>query len=156
MATKSTAPKAFGESETDRRISGLADRRVNASTYRFEEWPKAVYRLDKNGAILETRTVGAQEDFEKLGEGWSDETPDVHSSLKTHEQTVLRGDGVNPNLGVQKVEVVNPEDTEAGTLTPAEKDRQDSFDKKRAADQKQAQADRKAADDKAAQARKKK
>lgn len=105
-AKTSTAPKAFGGSDTDRRVSGVADRRVNLSTYVFNEYPKMVFHKDGK----QSRIVQDETQHDALGADWGHDVPEVHKDDETHEAAVLKGDGIPRNQNVQKVEVVNPKD----------------------------------------------
>lgn len=104
--TATKAPKAFGDSDTDRRVSGVGDRRVNTSDYRFREYPKMVFHKDGK----QSRVVTDEATLDALGADWGHDAPEVHKDDETHEAAVLKGDGVPRNQNVQKVEVVNPKD----------------------------------------------
>lgn len=113
MAKKATAPKAFGDSETDRRVSGVADRRLNTSDYKFNEYPKMVFHKDGK----QSRIVQDEAGHEALGADWGADVPEVHATSESHEDAVLKGDGVPRNQNVQRVEVVNPkEDSKAAAF----------------------------------------
>lgn len=106
-ASASGRRQMFGDSDTDRRVSGLADRRVNTSDYRYNEYPKMVYHKDGH----QSRVVTDEAGMDALGGDWGeDNTPEIHQTEASHEAAVLKGDGVPRNLNVAKVEVVNPKD----------------------------------------------
>ena len=109
---KTSGPKMFGDSDTDRRLAGVGDRRVTTSDYRYAEYPKAVYH--DNGS---SRVVKDEAELAALGSGWGADTPDVHGAADTHTAAVLKGDGVPVNQDVQKVQVVNPEAPTAAVLS---------------------------------------
>lgn len=112
---KSTAPKAFGDSDVDRRLAGVGDRRVNTSDYRFAEFPKAVYSKDGK-----SRIVKDEDELTALGGDWSTDVPEVHKDEASHTAAVLKGDGIKPNADVQKVQVVNPDDPNAAAFQKPE------------------------------------
>lgn len=102
-----TQQKAFGDSETDRRVSGVADRRnVLQTGYVFNEYPKMVFHKDGK----QSRVVTDEAAHDALGGDWGADVPEIHKDDETHEAAVLKGDGVPRTLAVQKVEVVNPKD----------------------------------------------
>jgi hypothetical protein len=103
MAKKATTPKAFGDSDTDRRVSGLADRRLNTSDYKFREYPKMVYHKDGQQSRIVTDEAG----HKALGADWGADAPEIHADDASHEAAVLKGDGV-VQPAAARVEVVNP------------------------------------------------
>ena len=115
MAKKADGKGPFDGSHDDRRVSGVADRRVNVADYHYQEFPKAVYHT----ASQQARTVHSDEELKALGPDWVYELPADGDDRAAAEARILKGDGVNPLAGVTKVQVVDKDGLPEGAADGA-------------------------------------
>ncbi len=98
----------FGGSKTDRRVSGVAERRILPVDYLHQEFPKVVYHRETR----EARTVADEDDLKALGKDYEDDSPFDAQDRTVVEDAIRKGDGSDVRQAAQRVEVVNPERTE--------------------------------------------